>query len=47
LHYLCAQSDAFKGTEQEVRTKILAGYDKKINKIYPEMVEEIIYKLVK
>jgi hypothetical protein len=42
LHYLCAQSDAFKGSQNKIKDKILAGYKGKIDESYSELIKEII-----
>ena len=46
MHYLSAQSNAFKGSAASVKAKILAGYKGKIDDSYPEILKEIIAKLV-
>ena len=48
MHFLSAQSNAFDGkSEAKVKNKILEGYKGKIDKSYPDLINEIIQKLVK
>ena len=47
MHFLSAQSNAFDGkSEAKVKNKILEGYKAKIEN-YPDLINEIIQKLVK
>ena len=48
MHFLVAQSHAFDGkTVEVIRAKVLDGYNGQIDESYPDLINEIIQKLVK